>query len=49
MQWTWTAPAFGVGWIIALVVFLFALIFGFMGMLPKEIVLVICAICAVRL
>ena len=46
---TWTNPTFSVGWIVALVVLLFALIFGFMGLLPKEVVLLTCAVCAIRL
>ena len=45
----WTAPAFSVGWIVALIVLIAALMLGFMGLLPKEMVLVIAAICAVRL
>lgn len=46
---TWTAPAFSVGWIVALIVLIAALMLGFMGLLPKEMVLVIAAICSVRL
>ncbi len=46
---TWTNPTIGIGWIIALVVLLVTLIFWAMGLLPKEVALPICAICAVRL
>jgi hypothetical protein len=46
---TWTAPVFSVGWIVALVVLIAALMLGFMGILPKEVVLLICAVAAVRL
>lgn len=46
---SWTNPTFSVGWIIALIVLLIAVIFGFMGLLPKEVVLLIAAVCAVRL
>lgn len=46
---TWTAPVFSVGWIVALIVLIAALMLGFMGLLPKEVVLVAAAICAVRL
>lgn len=46
---TWTAPVFSVGWIVALIAMIAALMLGFMGLLPKEWVLAICAIAAVRL
>jgi hypothetical protein len=47
MTWTW--PSVGVGSLIALVVLIVAVILGFMGMVPKEVVLVIAAICSLRL
>lgn len=46
---TWTAPVFSVGWAVALIVLIAALMLGFMGILPKEVVLLTCAVCAVRL
>lgn len=44
-----SAPAIGLGWIVALVVLVAVLIFGVIGALSKEWVLVIAAICAIRL
>ncbi len=46
---TWTSPVFSVGWIVALIVLIAALMLGFMSLLPKEVVLLVCAVCAVRL
>ena len=45
----WTGPAIGVGWIIALVVLIINLYLGFTGVYPKEVMLLIAAVCAVRL
>jgi hypothetical protein len=39
----------GLGWWVALIVGLIAILLGFMGMLPKEVAMLIVAICAVRL
>lgn len=41
--------AFGLGWWVALFVGVVAVILGFMGFLPKEHAMLICAVCAVRL
>jgi hypothetical protein len=49
MTWTWTNPTFSIGWLVALIVALVAAILGFMGQLPKEVVLLILAITAIRL
>lgn len=49
MTWTWTPVTTGVGWIVALVVGLIAIILWFQGTLPKEWALVTLAICVVRL
>lgn len=38
-----------IGWLVAFVTLVFAAVFGFMGLLPKEWVMVIAAICAIRL
>jgi hypothetical protein len=40
---------FGLGWWVALFVALIAIILGFMGLLPKEVAMLIVAVCAVRL
>lgn len=47
MTWTW--PELGIGWLVALVCLIAALLLGFMGLLSKEAMLVICAISAMRL
>jgi hypothetical protein len=39
----------GIGWWVALVVALVAIIMGAMGLLPKEVAMLIVAVCAVRL
>lgn len=46
---TWTNPTISLGFIIALVVLIATALLGFMGQLPKEVVLLIAAVCAVRL
>jgi hypothetical protein len=46
---TWQAPAFSFGWILALVILLVTLIFWGMGLVSKEVALPTCAICSVRL
>lgn len=47
MTWTW--PTLGVSWICALVILIAALLLGFLGELPREWVLLVAAVCAVRL
>lgn len=49
MTWEWKAPVFSIGWLAAFVILIAALMLGFMSMLPKEWVLAVAAICAVRL
>lgn len=44
-----TPPTYSLGFFVALVVGIVALVTGFMGMLPKEAVMLIVAVCAVRL
>lgn len=46
---TWTNPSVGVGFIIALVVLIMAMILGFLKLMDLPMVLVVAAICAVRL
>lgn len=46
---TFTGPTFSVGWIVAFVILVIAIIMGFMGLLPKEVVMLICAVCSIRL
>lgn len=46
---TFTGPTFSVGWFVAFVVLVIAVIMGFMGLLPKEVVMVIAAVCSIRL
>ena len=46
---TWTGPTLSLGFAVALIVAIVAIIMGFMGMLPKEVVMLILAVCAVRL
>lgn len=46
---TFTGPTFSVGWFVAFCVLVIAIIMGFMGLLPKEVVMLIAAVCAVRL
>jgi hypothetical protein len=49
MTWEWKAPVFSVGWLVALVVMIATLLLGFMDLMPKEWMLAIVALCAVRL
>lgn len=49
MTWEWKAPTFSIGWLIALVVLIAAVMLGVMDLLPKEWVLAIAALCAIRL
>jgi hypothetical protein len=49
MTWEWKSPVFSVGWIVALVVMIATLLLGFMDVMPKEWMLAIVALCAVRL
>lgn len=46
---TWTNPSFSLGTIVAVVVLVAACILGFMGMLEPVPMLLIAAVCAVRL
>ncbi len=49
MNWTWTPPVFGIGWLVAAVVLIAACLLAFMGELSREALLVTAAICAYRL
>lgn len=49
MTWEWKSPVFSIGWLVALVAMIAALLLGFLDLLPKEWVLAIVALCAVRL
>lgn len=46
---TFQGPTLSIGWIVAFVILVIAVIMGFMGLLPKEAVMLICAVAAIRL